>query len=64
VMKSWRIKTLGTTHGGASSQAKCFVFTKQKIIWYQQTWHTIEFSNNKHLPVLRHPIPGGDIVQR
>ncbi|WP_220668517.1 hypothetical protein, partial [Arthrobacter sp. AG1021] len=32
----------------------CFVFTKQKIIWYQQTWHTIEFSNNKHS---RHRIP-------
>ncbi|MFJ2621296.1 hypothetical protein, partial [Glutamicibacter sp. NPDC087344] len=47
-----------------SSQAKCFVFTKQKIIWYQQTWHTIEFSNNKHYLVLRHPQSGGDIVQR
>ncbi|MEG1336878.1 MAG: hypothetical protein RSC99_10780, partial [Clostridiales bacterium] len=53
--ESWRIKTLGTTHGGASSQAKCFVFTKQKIIWYQQTWHTIEFSNNRRF---QHPRPG------
>ncbi|KSU63048.1 hypothetical protein AS038_16150 [Arthrobacter sp. NIO-1057] len=26
-----------------------------KIIRYQQTWHTIEFSNNKHLPVLYPP---------
>ena len=32
------------------------MYSPNKInIRYQQTWHTIEFSNNKHLPVLYRP---------
>ncbi|MHA7226236.1 hypothetical protein, partial [Glutamicibacter soli] len=34
--------------------SKMFRIHQTKIIWYQQTWHTIEFSNNKHS---RHRIP-------
>ena len=31
------------------------MYSPNKNIRYQQTWHTIEFSNNKHLPVLHNP---------
>ncbi|UTM48661.1 hypothetical protein [Glutamicibacter mysorens] len=31
------------------------MYSPNKNIRYQQTWHTIEFSNNKHLPVLYPP---------
>ena len=54
-MKSWRIiKHSRTLHGGAMPQANV-MYSPNKNIRYQQTWHTIEFSNNKHLPVLYPP---------
>ncbi|WP_217376003.1 hypothetical protein, partial [Paenarthrobacter ureafaciens] len=37
-----------TTHGGAQWPGK--KFNQSKNNRYQQTWHTIEFSNNRHLP--------------
>ncbi|WP_216660979.1 hypothetical protein, partial [Glutamicibacter halophytocola] len=43
-----------TLHGGAMPQANV-MYSPNKNIRYQQTWHTIEFSNNKHLPVLHNP---------
>ena len=47
-MKSWRIiKHSRTLHGGAMPQANV-MYSPNKNIRYQQTWHTIEFSNNKH----------------
>ncbi|WP_190264397.1 hypothetical protein [Glutamicibacter nicotianae] len=47
-------KTLKPSHGGAMIQATN-MYSPNKNIRYQQTWHTIEFSNNKHLPVLYPP---------
>ncbi|MGZ2224734.1 hypothetical protein, partial [Glutamicibacter nicotianae] len=40
-------KTLKPSHGGAMIQANV-MYSPNKNIRYQQTWHTIEFSNNKH----------------
>jgi hypothetical protein len=37
------VKTRPHHRGGGSSQ-----FNQLIINWYQQTWHTIEFSNNRH----------------
>ena len=48
-MKSWRIiKHSSTSHGGAMPQANNMYSPNKINIRYQQTWHTIEFSNNKH----------------
>ncbi|MCO4273542.1 hypothetical protein NG701_03725, partial [Pseudarthrobacter sp. HLT3-5] len=37
-----------TPRGGGSNQFNQF----NTINWYQQTWHTIEFSNNRHIRII------------
>ncbi|MGO4493701.1 hypothetical protein AB4Y86_16630, partial [Arthrobacter sp. 2YAF22_2] len=37
-----------TPRGGGSGKFNQF----NTINWYQQTWHTIEFSNNRHIQIL------------
>ncbi|HEY8754318.1 MAG TPA: hypothetical protein VIM40_11815, partial [Arthrobacter sp.] len=45
-------KNQTTPRGGGSSQFNQF----NTINWYQQTWHTIEFSNNRHIRIIRETI--------
>ncbi|MCU1512582.1 MAG: hypothetical protein JWO34_2422, partial [Arthrobacter sp.] len=40
-------------HHGVAGPAKQPI---HKINWYQQTWHTIEFSNNRHIRILAETI--------
>ena len=53
--KSWRIKNTQEHYTGVQCLKQMLCIHQIKIIRYQQTWHTIEFSNNKHLPVLHCP---------
>ena len=46
--KSWRIKNTQEHYTGVQCLKQMLCIHQIKIIRYQQTWHTIEFSNNKH----------------
>ena len=48
MMQSRRLKNTQPPHTGVRAIKQINVsYSPNKKIWYQQTWHTIEFSNNK-----------------